>query len=50
MCKLKHLFEIESHTSHPDTHLQIDIDTFFCFEEDLLTEDEEEKEKRDDDN
>ena len=41
------LFEIESHTSHSDTHSQIDIDTSFCFEEDLSTEDEEE---RDDDN
>ena len=44
------LFEIESHTSHSDTHSQIDIDTSFCFEEDLSTEDKEEKEERDDDN
>ena len=41
------LFEIEFHTGHCDTHLQIDIDTSFCFEEDLSTEDDEEKEERD---
>ena len=44
------LFEIEPHTSHSDTHSQIDIDTSFCFEEDLSTEGEEEKEESDDDN
>ena len=41
------LFEIESNTSHSDTHLQINIDISFCFEEDLSNEDKEEK---DDDN
>ena len=44
------LFQIESHTSHSETHSQIDIDTSFCFEEDLSTEDEEEKEEKDNDN
>ena len=33
------LFEIESHS---DTHLKPDIDTSFCFKEDLSTEDKEE--------
>ena len=41
------LFEIESNTSHSDTHSQINIDISFCFEEDLSNEDKEEK---DDDN
>ena len=44
------LFEIESNTSHSDTHSQIDIDISFCFEEDLSNEDKEEKEEKDDDN
>ena len=44
------LLEIESHTSHSDTHSQVDIDSSFCFEEDLSTKDEEGKEERDDEN
>ena len=44
------LFEIESNTSHSDTHSQIDIDISFCFEEDISNEDKEEKEEKDDDN
>ena len=43
------LFEIESNTSHSDTHSQIDIDISFCFEEDLSNEDKEEKEEKNDD-
>ena len=44
------LFKIEFHTSHSDTHSQIDIDTSFCFEEDLSTEGKKEKSEIDDGN